>query len=175
MGSYLDLVVIGIFFVAYLFDSKEGRIPNELVSLELILGGLFRFIESGVWGLLVGTVEVLACAASMYLLYKIRCIGAGDVKLISAASMIIGTRQVVNIVLLSFILCAGFAVFLFLKSGNLLERLFSVWNYLEMCVVRRELFAYDCSAPRVHFGVFLLGGAVVEKVFGIIGGFRLLW
>jgi Flp pilus assembly protein protease CpaA len=104
------------------------------------------------------------------MLIKIKCIGAGDVKLIMATSMLIGARRVLMIFLGTSILTLPYTVLLFIKKGIFRERINCFVNYVGKCSVEKRLLEYDMDAPRVPFAIFMFWGAVLERVFAIAGG-----
>ncbi len=121
--------------VAAVFDARTGHIPNWLTLPPLVLAPLIWLAYGGFWrtdrGLtanFVGSlVSIAVCAAVPLLLFKLKAIGAGDVKLFAA----IGALVLVDtgIQALFYSICAGslFALARFAWEGKLLRTLGNVF------------------------------------------------
>ena len=102
MQTIVTLVGIGFFIVAAYSDVKTFRIPNALVAAVALLA-VTRLIVIG-----DPSVALYTLAASVplliigFVLFALGFVGAGDVKLITAAALLVGYNN-----LLSFLLLMG--------------------------------------------------------------------
>lgn len=99
-------VVIALVFIIWSVreDVKAFRIPNYLIIAGLIVGTGLLVIRGlagdNIRDYILGT---LAGLAGMMLLYIIRAVGAGDVKLFAVLGLLTGLEFVVQLMVVSFI------------------------------------------------------------------------
>ena len=99
-------VVIALVFIIWSVreDVKAFRIPNYLIIAGLIVGTGLLVIRGlagdNIRDYILGT---LAGLAGMMLLYIIRAVGAGDVKLFAVLGQLTGLEFVVQLMVVSFI------------------------------------------------------------------------
>lgn len=74
-------------------DLAEGRIPNALVVSMWAAGSVLSACAGGAGGLLWFVIAALVPLAAGMLLFHFRMIGAGDIKLFSAASGFVGMAK----------------------------------------------------------------------------------
>lgn len=89
--------------LAVAWDLRQGRIPNRLTYGSLVLGLVLRVILGGWRGALDGLMAGLVGGGVFFLLFLVRGMGAGDVKLMTAIGMWAGLRHVVAIMLVTAI------------------------------------------------------------------------
>lgn len=98
-----------ILTLANIFDARSYRIPNQLVVLGYAAGfclnitadpinGVFSFLIKAVWPVII-----------LFLLYILKGLGAGDIKLFSVMSTVVGTHLTAEAMIASVML-AGVAV-----------------------------------------------------------------
>ena len=98
------IIALVLVIVAAVHDLREFRIPNYLIIAGLIVGTGLLVIR-GLTGddirdYILGT---LAGLAGMMLLYIIRAVGAGDVKLFAVLGLLTGLEFVVQLMVVSFV------------------------------------------------------------------------
>lgn len=90
MPAVLKFVLLSVVVVAAVYDLRFRRIPNWVSLSGLVLGLGCNTLFSGLAGLRLAGLGFL-CAFGVYLLlYMIRAMGAGDVKLMAAVGSIVG-------------------------------------------------------------------------------------
>ena len=89
--------------LAVAWDLRQGRIPNRLTYGSLVLGLVLRVILGGWRGAFDGLMAGLVGGGVFLLLFLVRGMGAGDVKLMTAIGMWAGLRHVVAIMLVTAI------------------------------------------------------------------------
>ena len=75
------------------YDVFTHRIPNGLTYGGLIIGITFWVLMSGWQGFLTSILGALIAGGIFLVLYAIRTMGAGDVKLMAAVGAIAGPRR----------------------------------------------------------------------------------
>ncbi len=103
MEKYLVGGALVYAFMAAALDLRKGRIPNRLTYGGIIAGLALRGCLIGWRGMLDGLAGGLAGGAVFFLIFLVRGMGAGDVKLMAAIGCFAGLRQAVLIMLASAI------------------------------------------------------------------------
>ncbi len=93
---------------------------NEKISNRLIVSGLFwglacQLLQGGYAGLVHFLVNISIPVILLFLLFQVRGIGAGDIKLFSVAGGFLDTRQLLYVILAAFLAAAviGFGKLLY--------------------------------------------------------------
>ena len=87
--------------LAAVWDLRQGRIPNPLVYVAMVGGLLLRAGLVGWQGMLDGVLAGLVAGGLFFLLFLVRGMGGGDVKLITAVGCWVGIRQLPAVLLTS--------------------------------------------------------------------------
>ena len=114
-----------ILTVAALFDAKSYRIPNELIGLGYVAGLFLNIEQFQVVGIAIFIIKAAWPIALLFLLYKVKGLGAGDIKLFSVLSGMWESKLTAEVMIASVML-AGVAVlllFLYEKQIDLKRRL----------------------------------------------------
>lgn len=157
--------------VAAVFDARTGHIPNWVTIPPLVLAPLVWFAYGGVWradrGSLGGSLaSMLLCAAVPWLLFRMKAIGAGDVKLFAAIGAL--TLADLGIQALFYSFCAGslFALARLAWEGKLLRTLgntlFLAVNPLLPKKYRRPI-AHELMT-KMRFAVAIFVGTLVAAL-----------
>ena len=91
-------------------DFQTGKISNRLIVSGLIWGLAFRLMGDGMAGVLPFLIHISIPVILFILLFQIRAIGAGDIKLFSVVGGFLSIRQLVYLVLTAFVVAAGIGV-----------------------------------------------------------------
>lgn len=106
--------------MAVVTDFKDWRIPNGLIAMGLIQGFLVSALVSGPGQGLINSVKgCVIPVAVLYVLFLIRALGAGDIKLLAVAGAFVGT-DVLRVMAYSF-LAGGVISIIFLLKEQLLS------------------------------------------------------
>ena len=97
----LTLLTVLVFAVAA--DFREMRISNRLIASGLMMGLTLRILGAGIVHFLVNiSIPVIL----LFLLFQLRVIGAGDIKLFSVAGGFLSMRQLLYVILAAFVTAA---------------------------------------------------------------------
>ncbi len=103
-------VVLVVFVcTAACWDAKEGRIPNAISVTGLAAAFILR-APLGVESLLQGVGGFALAFGVSVVLYALRAIGGGDVKLLAAVGAFLGSAEIMGALGLIAVLGAGYAL-----------------------------------------------------------------
>ena len=106
---WLFLSGVAVFtLTAAILDVRHRRIPNALSVAGLAIGLVFRIATEGLPGLGDALGGFAVGFGSLLLLWGMGGGGGGDVKLMGALSVWLGTRQTVSVLILSSVLAFAF-------------------------------------------------------------------
>ena len=96
----LTLLTVLVFAVAA--DFREMRISNRLIASGLMMGLALRILGEGGAGIVHFLVNISIPVILLFLLFQLRVIGAGDIKLFSVAGGFLSMRQLLYVILAAF-------------------------------------------------------------------------
>jgi prepilin peptidase CpaA len=118
MQTVILLLGIGLFAVAAYRDVRTRRIPNE-IALGVGALGLLRMILTGNPSVILYTLGAAAVVFVVtLLLFRRDLVGGGDVKLLTAAALLIGYHDLFGFLLLMS-LCGALISLAILAAGKL--------------------------------------------------------
>lgn len=79
------------------------KISNRLIASGLILGLAFRIMGEGGAGIVHFLVNISIPVILLFLLFQMRALGAGDIKLFSVVGGFLTTRQLLYVMLAAFL------------------------------------------------------------------------
>jgi prepilin peptidase CpaA len=125
-----QVLLVLIVVPAALFDFRYRRVPNWLSLAGVLLGvglNFFLFETPGLWNSLKG----LGVAFGIYfVLYLLRAMGAGDVKLMAAVGSIVGWANWLGILVLTSVFGGLAALVLVSRKGRLRSTFRNIWMIL---------------------------------------------
>lgn len=118
----MTLTLLAYLIMAVVTDFRETRISNRLIASGLMVGLAFRFVGEGSVGIVHFLVNISIPVILFFLLFQMRALGAGDIKLFSVAGGFLTTRQLIYMMLASLFIAAvigvGKLVYLKLTTGR---------------------------------------------------------
>lgn len=163
------LLTLTLLSVAVATDIRSFRISNRLIVSGLIWGCFFQTMEWGVGGIGVFLLNVSIPVILLYLLFLIRVLGAGDIKLLSMIGGIWGFRVLGVTIAVSFLAAAFLSLCKVLIHQNLILRLRVFREYMGRLLTSGRLLKYpqDSKGEQhiVHFSLaILIGYAIAMEV-----------
>lgn len=155
-------------------DLKTDHIPNGLILFGTIVG-----MSGSLWyrlDLLQPAASMLIAFALLYPLFKIGALGAGDIKVFIMIGSFVRTKDLIVILILSFVIGAVFSLAKLVIERNGRERLCYLMSYAAEVMRARQWKIYGENmvqdyrlyrSNKIHFTVPILFGAVL-RVGGII-------
>ncbi len=158
------MVLGGVLTLAAIYDAREERIPNKLILAGLLTGLGFCLQEAGVGGIIHFVWKALWPVSVLFVLFLIRAIGAGDIKLFSVISVFLSTEDTAYIIVASFLIGAFVSLLRILCRRQTYYRMGSLMAYARSCVAARKLLSYqppELPGSYLHFAVCILSGYLV--------------
>lgn len=136
-------------------DLESGRISNRLIVTGLMIGLSGQIMEYRVWGVYYFLRNISVPVILLYLLFQMRVLGAGDIKLFSMIGSILTTGELFRCMAYSF-LTAGAAAALFLAAdAKRKERIRHAVSYLFHTLRTGKIKPYPpvCETGRYRFAL----------------------
>jgi prepilin peptidase CpaA len=123
----VEAVLIALVLLAAVYDVRYRRIPNWLTVAGVLVGlALNGFLDQGRPGMFLASLLGLAISFAVYfVLYALRAMGAGDVKLMAAVAAVVGWPNWFGIFIVTAIIGGIMAMILVAARGRV-KRTF--WN-----------------------------------------------
>ncbi|NDI35576.1 A24 family peptidase [Chengkuizengella sediminis] len=105
--------------LAFLTDITTHKIPNVITMTAIVTGWFYHIIKNGFNGLWFSLIGLFVVMLLMVLLYSIRAVAAGDVKLFGAIGAWTGLKVSLYILMYSILFSAliGMCILLFKKEN----------------------------------------------------------
>lgn len=154
-----------LLIIAVATDITSGRISNRLICLGIGTGFFFRIWESGVKGLFLSVIQMILPVIILYLLFLMRALGAGDIKLFSMIGSIWSLKVLFYCMIFSFLTGAVLSLFKLLYQKNLFARLQYFFQYVQNCFITKSIGIYDRGSDgnqnTIYFSVAVFIGFCV--------------
>ncbi len=151
--------------IAAAADIQSLRISNRLIVSGLFLGCSFQVLELGMKGIGVFLINVSIPVILFYLLFLIRALGAGDIKLFSMIGGIWDLRMLCITIAVSFLVAAVMSFCKILYYRNFILRLRIFREYIEHVLSCRRLVQYPQESQGnqhiIHFSIAILIGCAI--------------
>ena len=102
----MTLTLLTVLAFAVAADFREMRISNRLIASGLMMGLALRILGEGGAGIVHFPVNISIPVILLFLLFQLRVIGAGDIKLFSVAGGFLSMRQLLYVILAAFVTAA---------------------------------------------------------------------
>lgn len=133
-------------------DIKTGKIENKVLLLAIILGMILDYVMGGMGLLISGIKMTVLMTIVLFVLFVVKGIGAGDIKLIAVIGMFFPDK-VVRITMASFIL-AG------------------VWSVGRMMIRKIRKEEVLVKGDTIHFSVPIALGTIVVLCMDLLPGLK---
>lgn len=120
MGMPVSSILLVILVLAVRTDFRRQKISNRLIVLGLFSGLILRILGEGSSGIVHFLVNISIPVILLFLLFWLRALGAGDIKLFSVVGGFLETRQLLWVMITAFFAAAviGVGKVLYLKLST---------------------------------------------------------
>lgn len=143
-------------------DVTSGRVSNRLIGLGMVTGIYFQIWESGIRGLFLSVIQIILPVIVLFLLFLMRALGAGDIKLFSMIGSIWNLEITFYCIIFSFLAGAVFSLTKLLYQKNLFARLRYFCHYIQLCCLNKSILLYnrhsDGKQNTIYFSISILIG-----------------
>lgn len=151
--------------VAAVQDVRSGKISNRLIVTGLIMGLIIQVMEHRICGVYYFLRNISVPVVLLYLLFQMRVLGAGDIKLFSMIGSILTIGELFRCMVYGFAAAGAGAVLFLAVDRRRWQRIqYGVHYVLDFLYTKKlkpyqppypkEAFSYAFSVP-VLFGVIL--------------------
>ena len=156
--------------VAVIQDFRHMKVSNRLILVGLALGIFFQVIQNGPIAIVRVLPNIIFPVIVLYLLFLMRCLGAGDIKLFSVIGAFINFKELKACIAVAFVIGAVFALAKMLYRKNLFYRLFLLKCYAQEAAQGIITpYYYKSSEDLLHFSLPIALGLVVTQLMRIFG------
>jgi len=135
--------VIILLFTAFISDLKTCKIKNKCILLFSVSGCLINLIIYGRNGLVQSIAGFFLPIILLFILFALKMMGAGDIKLFAAIGSIMGIRFVAYNMAYSFMAGGIIAFIIILLRKNAAKRLKELAAYLKSCFLCLSFLDYN--------------------------------
>lgn len=116
--------------------------PNALITAALIISLVRHFDAQGFLGIYLWLIGTVVPFILTFIFYKVRMLGASDVKIFSVVGSFVGVMTSLQIIVVSVFTGAVLAVFKIFCRKNLRHRLNHFIHYIYGCKENKKLKQY---------------------------------
>ena len=138
-GRELLLLVL---LPASLFDLWRYKVPNALITAALVISLVRHFDAQGFLGIYLWLTGTVVPFILTFIFYKVRMLGASDVKIFSVVGSFVGVMTSLQIIVVSVFTGAVLAVIKIYRRKNLRHRLNHFIHYIYGCKEDKKLKQY---------------------------------
>lgn len=118
-----DFIVCCLLIIAIYSDCTSYKVKNSIILIGFCLGFLFQFYQNGFNGIFDWLLGSLLPVCLLWVLFRYRMLGAGDIKLFSVIGGWYGPLAIINIIILAFLAGGILSVIRLIQVGNFKYRL----------------------------------------------------
>ena len=161
------VVLVIILTAAMATDLRRYRIYNLLIAIGLVAGLALNGLQRGLFGILGSLLAAVVPATVLIMLFVLRMIGAGDIKLFCAIGSIMGIEFILYAMLFSFLAGGFIALAIMLGRRNVKERFAHIATYLRSVYLSHALIPYTnfndkSDGAKFHFTPAITAGCCVQ-------------
>lgn len=163
----VEVIILNAF--AIYFDIKKYKIKNEIIIAGVASGILTNLLSNKINGVVDSLLGLIIPIAVLFLLFALKMLGAGDIKLFSTIGAIMGWKFIIHSMAISILLGGFIAVIIIVLRKNALERLKHLFNYLKYCLITIKVHEYQeldkNDKGLFRFSYAVAGGTIITLVF----------
>ncbi|MCR5097392.1 MAG: A24 family peptidase [Lachnospiraceae bacterium] len=166
---------------AYVFDLQKARVPNTLILIGYTSGFIYAICEKGASGVPEAIISLTWPILLLYVLFRIKALGAGDLKTLSMISLFLDHHQMLTIIFLSLVIGAAAGGARLIRAGMILSHLKNFQIYVQKTLTEKKITYYQTineDLGKLHFcgcifaaccAVFAWEGVINNGAFQGIG------
>ncbi|OGX68609.1 MAG: hypothetical protein A2189_01070 [Paenibacillus sp. RIFOXYA1_FULL_44_5] len=164
MWAFNSGLLVLLIMLAFYTDVKAMRIPNKLTAAGAVGGMLVNFLRDGWQGLFLSMTGLTVGFILVFILYVVRAVGAGDVKLFAAIGAISGFQLVLSSLMYSILYAGMIGLWVVVFRRGWLNRLKRVVYYIAGMLIQRDFQSMKEQAASAQLHKFPFMYAVLPGV-----------
>ncbi|MBO5373506.1 MAG: prepilin peptidase [Lachnospiraceae bacterium] len=163
------MLLFCLLIIAVAQDIRSGKISNRLIAAGCMIGFFVQLIEYQISGVYYFLRNISVPVILLYLLFQMRVLGAGDIKLFSMIGSILTIQELYRCMMIGFLasgIGAGFCL-VFRKNWRL--HLIHAVHYLYTLFKNKEVSSYipleEAETWKFAFSVPILFGVIGALYF----------
>jgi prepilin peptidase CpaA len=161
-----DCFLLLLLVTSVISDVQTRKVPNWLIGIGLLSGLYFQILAHGVSGIGVFLGNMMFPILILYLLFLMRALGAGDIKLFSVIGVCSQFSFLMHCMCWAFMIGAVLALGRMIRNRNFMQRMFTFVQFGQQTIRERRILAYpydnDGKENRIYFSVAILLGFLLE-------------
>lgn len=157
IGSFIAVCLLCILTIAVWTDIRTGKISNRLIGLGLLTGYIHNLMLYSWKGSIYFLIQISIPVLIFYLLFLVRALGAGDIKLFSVICSCIGLKGFGKVAIYSFLVGSVFSFLVLLRNRNLYGRMTYLFYYIKTTLLTKSISKYDYQSDGkqnyIHFSL----------------------
>lgn len=153
-----------LLFAAVVLDLRTGRIPNRWICAGLAAGMILFLSPMSVLKPGAFFLGFLIPFLIGWIPFRMRAIGAGDIKLFFIIGCLNGGEDVFYCIFLSFLLGAGISLSRLLSLRQLKVSLMNCFQYLFDILAQKKIWKYPGAGEKshtIHFSAAIFLGYII--------------
>lgn len=142
MNTIAYIIISVSVLISVYTDTKTYKILNKVVLPTLLIGIIATTYFGGWYAGVQCLLKVVIVTLILSPLFLLRFLGAGDIKLLSAIAAFWPYKEMLYIILYSFILGGIIGAVLLITRKNGLERFGKLFEYLKTCLYTTNIREY---------------------------------
>lgn len=166
----VEFVILGsVLTIAVYYDITVGKIPNKLLIISL-LGLIINIItnnkvKNAPFDYILGLIFPFI---SLFILFRIRVLGSGDIKLLSLMGAFIGIGRILQVFMYTAISAVIYGIILMIVQKSIYSRFKSLFRYAVSFLKTGNLENYQTyiayKNSQLCFSLCIAIGYIVETV-----------
>ena len=158
------LEVVPLLLFATVSDISSYKIKNPIIISFIIIGLTTNIIinTNNILDYLVATILPIG---ALFILFALKMLGAGDIKLFCAIGSIVGTFNVAYCIIYSFLAGGAIALVVIIKNRSTMISLRNISTYFKCCILTQSLLPYKNEASDTkgcfHFSIAIVCGTML--------------
>lgn len=151
-------------------DYRKRKIPNVLIAVIVFWGAVLHFCQEGAMGSVIYLSRTVMAAGSLYCLFKIGTVGAGDVKLFGVTAGYLPFQKILIFLFVSLLFAAIFSLVKMIRHNNFSERLKVFLSYSVKVWKSGRWELYPADGTGRNDGEICLSGPILLSLLLYLGG-----
>ena len=163
--TYIQMLeVVPLLLIATISDISSYKIKNSIIISFIIIGLATNiFINTNI--ILDYLVATILPIMALFILFALKMLGAGDIKLFCAIGSIVGTFNVAYCIIYSFLAGGAIALIMIIKNRSAMISLRNISTYFKCCILTQSLLPYKNDAGDAngcfHFSIAIVCGTML--------------